>query len=69
MTSRSSLRGEVLIQAALVLIQAALAEREAERACRDRPWEDRAAWLAYVEALVARRAAVDALIKERVRVS
>lgn len=45
------------------LINAAIAERAAEQACRDRPWEDRAAWLAYVEALTARRTAVDTLIR------
>lgn len=49
------------------LIEAALAERAAEQACRSRPWEDRAAWLAYVEALEARRDAVDALVKLEAR--
>lgn len=47
------------------LVSAALVERAAEQACRNRPWEDRRAWMQYVEALTARREAVDALLRAR----
>jgi hypothetical protein len=52
-----------LARAAERLIKAAIAERAAEQACRNRPWDDRSAWLAYVSALQARRDAVDALVR------
>jgi len=52
-----------LAKATEILVEAAIAERAAEQACRSRPWTDRAAWIGLIDAVIARRRAVDELVR------